>query len=116
MDVLWYRRDLLNPARGFSVAWVLFSHKVCRWLVPPALIVLYGASAVLADGAFYFALLLAQSILYLLPFLSKRSQLFRDSILVKGIRFFLVTNAAVLVAWIRFLRGERAIVWEPTKR
>jgi len=30
--------------------------------------------------------------------------------------FFVLSNAAVLVAWVRFLRGERFAVWSPSER
>jgi hypothetical protein len=30
--------------------------------------------------------------------------------------FFLLVNAATLVAWTRHLRGERLVLWEPTQR
>jgi hypothetical protein len=30
--------------------------------------------------------------------------------------FFMLVNASMLVAWIHHWRGERAVVWEPTRR
>ena len=30
--------------------------------------------------------------------------------------FFLVVNASIFKAWIRYLSGERLIAWEPSKR
>jgi cellulose synthase/poly-beta-1,6-N-acetylglucosamine synthase-like glycosyltransferase len=116
MDVLWYRRGLLHPFRRPFVAWALLSHKIFRWLVPPALVMAYGLSGILAGRGLYLALFLLQTALYLFPFVSWPVPSLRDSLLSKAIRFFLTTNAAVAAAWFRFLRGERAIVWEPTKR
>ena len=34
LHTLGYKRSLLNPWRYGLFAWMLFSHKVCRWLVP----------------------------------------------------------------------------------
>src|SRR5690606_21976161 len=34
METLWFKRSLLNPLRYGIFSWMLFSHKVCRWLLP----------------------------------------------------------------------------------
>ena len=34
METLWFKRALLNPIRYGAFSWMLFSHKVCRWLLP----------------------------------------------------------------------------------
>ena len=34
LETLFYKRQLLNPFRYGWFAWMLFSHKLCRWLVP----------------------------------------------------------------------------------
>ncbi len=46
MQTLIFKRRLLNPARFGLFAWMLFSHKVCRWLAPWA-----GVVALVALGA-----------------------------------------------------------------
>ena len=30
--------------------------------------------------------------------------------------FFLLVNAATFAAWLRHLRGERTVLWQPTER
>ncbi len=116
MDVLWYRRDLLHPSRRPFVSWALLSHKICRWLVPAALVLTYGLSAALAGREAYRSFFLLQTVLYLLPLVAWPIPSLHRSFPLKAVRFFLTTNAAVAAAWIRFLRGERAVIWEPTKR
>jgi hypothetical protein len=34
----------------------------------------------------------------------------------RALVYFLIVNSSILVAWIRFLRGERIVVWEPSRR
>ncbi|HYC49924.1 MAG TPA: glycosyltransferase, partial [Gemmatimonadaceae bacterium] len=34
METLYFNRELLNPITHGAFAWKLWSHKVCRWLVP----------------------------------------------------------------------------------
>ena len=48
LATLAHRRALLNPFRYGAFAWMLFSHKVCRWLVPWALVASLGALGVLS--------------------------------------------------------------------
>src|SRR3989441_3834563 len=48
LATLAYKRALLNPARHGVFAWMLFSHKLCRWLVPWALLAAVVALVVLA--------------------------------------------------------------------
>src|SRR2546427_5359101 len=50
VQTLYYKRHLLNPARYGLFAWMLFSHKLCRWLVPWALAVALGSLALLSIG------------------------------------------------------------------
>jgi len=54
--------SLLNPYRYHLFAWQLISHKLCRWLVPFAMIGALGANAMLAPSSlFYRGTLLAQA-------------------------------------------------------
>ena len=39
MQTLWFKRHLMNPFKHGWFAWMLFSHKVCRWALP------WGAAA-----------------------------------------------------------------------
>ena len=46
LRTLWHKRALLDPRRYGAFAWMLWSHKLCRWLVPWAL--LFATLALLA--------------------------------------------------------------------
>src|SRR4030095_3111787 len=62
--------SLLNPVRYHLFAWQLLSHKLCRWLVPFALILALFATVVLAVAStLYRAPLLAQVAFYALAVL-----------------------------------------------
>src|SRR2546426_11098991 len=45
LRTLWHKRSLLNPRRHGLFAWMLWSHKVCRWLVPWMALPAAGAAA-----------------------------------------------------------------------
>ncbi len=117
MDVLASRKRLLNPFQFPFVAWALLSHKVVRWLVPVALVTAFCSNAaILLTAPFYLFSFAAQLALYagaLSATLSSRASNFLPA---RASLFFLVTNGAILLAWIRYLAGNRAVVWEPTKR
>ena len=50
METLGYKRHLLNPFRHGAFAWMLFSHKVCRWLIPVAAVALWVGLVLIAFG------------------------------------------------------------------
>lgn len=118
MHTLWHKRTLLNPLRHGVFAWMLFSHKVCRWLVPwaavGAFIALGGLAltnpwaAVLfaAGGVGVFAAGLSWLVAVRRPVPTT----------VRVLAFALMSNVAVLHATLRFLSGRHKAVWEPTRR
>jgi hypothetical protein len=108
---------LLNPARYGLFAWQLVSHKLCRWLVPFFLTFALLANGLLAfDSRFFFVLFWAQlaaygvAVVYVLRGAAPRQRL------LKIPYYFLIANAAILVAWYRFAKGERFAVWQPSTR
>jgi cellulose synthase/poly-beta-1,6-N-acetylglucosamine synthase-like glycosyltransferase len=113
LAVLATNASMLNPLRHGLFSWQLASHKLCRWLVPFAMIgaaannavlllhsPLYGVAALL-QAAFYSAALAGLWI---------RSPLLRLPM------FLVLTNLAVLTAWLRFVRGDRMVSWNPSDR
>ncbi|TXB63777.1 glycosyltransferase [Phaeodactylibacter luteus] len=112
-------RHLWWPPFG-RLGFAFFSHKVLRWLGPFALIALLAGTALLALGGnlFYQLLfgLLAGGMLLLPPLdqLLHRWQI--DWLPVRGARYFLAMNRALLAGFYKYLKGVRTNVWQPTKR
>lgn len=108
---------LLNPLRYHLFAWQLFSHKLCRWLVPFAMIVALVANGLLAlVSQFYQGMLVVQGAFYALALLylaTKRLPKFGILCLPS---FFVMVNLSILDAWIRYFCGERIVSWSPSKR
>src|SRR5581483_2110910 len=108
MGTLRYKRRLLNPFRYGLFAWMLWSHKVCRWLVPWALLAALGVLAAAAAtspaarwvGAAFGAGAAAGG----------------APAVVQLVAFALAGNLAALHAGLKAVRGELAPVWEPTRR
>jgi len=121
MSAFWRHPGFLNPVRYGIFAWQLFSHKLCRWLVPFFLLAALAANAFLAGGSlFYGGLLSLQIAFYLLAalyfFQGAGRGPFPLSPLLKFPGYFLSVNGAIFMAWIKFLRGDRAVFWNPSRR
>ena len=118
LATLAHKRALLNPIRYGVFSWMLFSHKVCRWLVPWSLV---GAGLALADLA--FALEWARVTLVVggaALTVAALGWLWPDEASVPRVlalpAYVVAGNVAVLHAWLRLLTGRAAPVWEPTRR
>ncbi len=114
--VLAEYRDILHPRYG-RAAFSLLGHKVARFTSPFALLLLLAASGAAAPSSRIAAALLAAQLgAYLIGGLS----LLMPSVARFGPArlggFFMLVNASMLVAWAYHLTGQRAVVWEPTRR
>ena len=114
---LWRHRALLNPSRGGFYSIELLSHKVMRYLVPVFLALTLGASLALSARApLYAAAAAAQCAFYAAAFfgwLLGRAGV-RSRLLALP-SYFVLSNAAAVVAFYKFLRGERYARWEPMR-
>src|SRR6267378_1025181 len=111
-------RQLLNPFRFGLLSFEIFSHKVCKFLVPLFLVALLVSNLLLAErGSFFLMVLIAQGIFYIAAgaaaFVPKGSLLSR---MVEAARIFVVVNVAIALAWVKYLQGETYTTWSPTKR
>jgi cellulose synthase/poly-beta-1,6-N-acetylglucosamine synthase-like glycosyltransferase len=119
LATLHFKRRLMNPIAHGAFAFMLFSHKLCRWLVQATLplaavgLVLLGLSAPSLAPWVLGGVLLAAAVAVLtyrwpddrpLPFVLSTPG------------YVLLSNLAGVIAWLRFFRGVRQPVWEPTRR
>ena len=118
METLYFKRHLLSPLRHGLFAWMLWSHKVCRWLAPWALATGVVAGAALPLGTPWRLLLLglfavaATTTLY--AWLEPRGRPLPRAVSVPA--FLLLGNVAAMSALVKALRGELNPIWEPTRR
>jgi cellulose synthase/poly-beta-1,6-N-acetylglucosamine synthase-like glycosyltransferase len=118
METLAYKRALLNPARFGLFSWMLFSHKLCRWLVPWAMLVGLAALAGLSLEHIQAAWLLAVAVAGILTGLTGWAwpEGRRLPRLLAIQAFTVVGTVAAIHAAIQFLRGDHSPTWEPTRR
>jgi len=118
LTVFFRNIEFLNVFRYGLFSYELFCHKLLRWLVPFFLIIMFVVNIPLASVSRGFAILMAAQCLF---YAIAAIQLFRDmyssSILFIKIPIYFVTvNASILVAWFRYLTGQRVLVWTPSER
>ncbi|MEO7103269.1 MAG: glycosyltransferase [Gemmatimonadaceae bacterium] len=118
LQTLWFKRHLLNPFRYGAFAWMLFSHKLCRWLVYPALPIAAVALVVASvHSRAWLVLLIASLIGALVGVIGMRWPAGkRVPGLIRLAGFAVASNVAGILAWLQVLRNKRMAVWEPTRR
>jgi cellulose synthase/poly-beta-1,6-N-acetylglucosamine synthase-like glycosyltransferase len=114
---LWRHRALLNPLRGGFYSIELLSHKVMRYLVPVFLALTFVSSLALARAGWFYALAAAaQTAFYAaaaLGWLAGRAGVGPRLLALPA--YFVLSNAAAVVAFYKFARGERYARWEPIR-
>lgn len=110
-------RHLLNPLHNPLFAFVLFSHKVLRWLSGFALLVLFGLNLSLSGYPLYLFFLLLQIVFYVLALLGKYgSPELQKYFWIRIPFFFCVVNMASIFALAKYIKGHRQEIWTPSQR
>jgi glycosyltransferase involved in cell wall biosynthesis len=117
LTVLFRHASLFNVFRYGFFSFQLFSHKLLRWLVPFWMFTALVSNAMLASTSLgYLVLLFLQLVFYLIAlFFAFRPALPRN-MLARLITYFVSVNVAIIVAWWRYLRGVRVVLWTPSER
>lgn len=118
MHALLANLDLLNPFTCGFTALTLLSHKLLRWLTPLFFMALFLSNALVwKQGIFYTTMFIIQGVIILLIIISVLSlPLLRNVKLIKLVKFFFISNLALIKAWYKFLIGKKYIIWQPTQR
>lgn len=116
MHALFSNPDLLNPARYGFFSFQLISHKIYRWAVPIFFILLFFTSYFLAKVFFWKLVWLVMFIFIILGVTGYLAPAYKDRVYLKIPLFLLVSNLAIAVAWIKYFKGERSYLWDPSKK
>jgi cellulose synthase/poly-beta-1,6-N-acetylglucosamine synthase-like glycosyltransferase len=125
LNALVRQRRFLNPLRYGLFAWQLLSHKLLRYASPLLWLTALAANVMLAyytrerfpEEPLYLLLLLGQCVLIAagsVGFVMRRDA--RSTGALGRPYYLLLTNAASLIATLRYLRGERMIIWTPIRQ
>lgn len=118
LTVFFNNINFLNIFKYGLFSYQLFCHKLLRWLVPFFMVILFVVNIQLALVSIkYLALLVFQLLFYGVGVLSLFLNLYSSSrIYIKIPIYFLTVNASILVAWFRYLTGQRVLIWIPSER
>lgn len=118
LETLWYKRHLLNPITHGAFAFMLFSHKLARWLVSLTLPLAAAGLAILAPAhaAARAVLMLGMVVLSIgwTALYWPAGRPLPRPVALTG--FAMSANVAGVLAWLKVLRREHSPVWEPTRR
>ena len=118
LRTLWHKRILLNPSRHGRFAWMLWSHKLCRWLTPWMVLIAAAALAALATRHWWAAATLAvggaAAFLTVIGWIWPEGRPLPRLIALPS--YAVSGNVAALHAWVRALGGQGTALWEPTRR
>lgn len=125
LATLLAKRRLLDPFRYGVFAWMLFSHKLCRWLAPVALVMAVGALGGLTASHAWARWLLGAALLggALVaagwrwaddPGDRERKRTWRRGLGL--VAWVAMSQVAVLRAWRLAVQGRLFPIWEPTRR
>lgn len=118
LETLWYKRHLMNPVTEGAFAFMLISHKLCRWLVyvtlPFALIGLMILATQSWIGAVLLGLAAVGAVVGWIGLKWPSSKKLPSLLALPS--FIVAANLAGLLAWVKVLRREHNAVWEPTRR
>jgi cellulose synthase/poly-beta-1,6-N-acetylglucosamine synthase-like glycosyltransferase len=115
MWALYDKRRLLNPFRYPMFAWQLMSHKVLRYgaFLPLLGLLLFNILA-LGQHVFYAWFLIAQIVAYAIAMIG--NFLRQDSGVQTAVvapYYFVILNAACMLAFLKFILGQKMVLWTP---
>src|SRR5205807_1772752 len=114
---LWRHRAMMNPLRSGFYAVELFSHKVMRYAVPLFLFAILVSTTVLAlNSRMYLALVGLQLGFYLSAVAGWGCERMGVSHCLLSLpHYFMLANLASVIAFHKFLNGQRYASWEPIR-
>lgn len=116
LTVYFHHAEFLNIFRYGFFSYQYFCHKLLRWLVPLFLLAAFLSNGYLATvSGGYLILFLGQSFFYCIALWGWRNQQLTGNI-IRIPYYFLTVNTSILVAWWRYLRHQRVVMWTPSER
>jgi cellulose synthase/poly-beta-1,6-N-acetylglucosamine synthase-like glycosyltransferase len=107
-------RILLNPLRFGIFSFELVSHKICKLFVPFFLILCLVSNLLVVNTSMVYAALLSVQVAFYILAVA-RAPLKGFSSLVSIPKTFAMTNCAIAIGWLKYLKGETFTTWGPSR-
>jgi glycosyltransferase involved in cell wall biosynthesis len=116
LTVFFHNLEFLNILKYGFFSYQYFCHKLLRWLVPFFLAIALAANLFLAPtSGMYAFFLLGQLAFYGIAVWGWTGGRARGRVAMLPF-YFLAVNASIVVAWSRFVRRQRVVMWTPSER
>lgn len=109
-------KEMLNPFKYGFFSLQLISHKLFRWLIPFALISAFFTNLFLVSQSWYAFLFMLQITFYILALMALKNKVLSSKKIFKIPFFFTIMNLSILLAWLKYVKGEKAVFWQPSER
>lgn len=117
LTVFFRHVELLDVFRYGFFSYQFLCHKLLRWLVPFFMIAALASNFILAlNSAFYLILLAFHLSFYIVALCVSTLAAPPNNFLLKLPSYFLTVNLAIIVAWWRYIKGDRVVMWTPSDR
>lgn len=105
-------------SKNLLVSYAFWSHKVIRWFVPQILLIIFLLSLIyFHENSTVKFLLYLQSFFYLFSLIGFVLSLLKIRLKIFSLpNFFMISNIALAVGFIKFLFKKNSVVWETTVR
>lgn len=111
--------SLLNPFRFGIITWQYVSHRVLRWTVTPAALVILVVCGILLAPThpLYFTFCILQTVFYALAFAGWMTRNDPGCSRLLFVPFYFVfMHVAAILGFLRFARGSQSVLWEKAAR
>lgn len=117
LTVYFNHTELLNIFKYGFFSYQYFCHKLLRWTVPALLVIALFSNAALSVNSFFYLVILFLQVLFygmaLINIVTNRDY----SLSIANIpKYFLVVNASIAMAWWKYIRRQRIVLWNPSER
>ena len=117
MRSVWSYRDLIFSISYPYLTFQILSHKIMRWLTPLFGIFVFIVSLMLVfESAFWLVVFAAASLVFGFAIQGYLDQSSRRNPVVRVCFFFCLSNMAILIAWWKFLFGDKHVMWNPSEK
>lgn len=104
--------------KNLLLSYAFWSHKVIRWFLPLLLIFIFISNYLLISfGSFYNLFFILQVIFYVFSFIGFILYKFKIRFMIFTLPYyFYLSNYALVMGFIKFIKGQNSVIWESTKR
>lgn len=116
ITVLMANVDMLNLFRHGRFGFQLVSHKLLRFMAPFLLLAVLATTGQLMRDQSFFVFFWMQVGFYFLGIVGSIAPFLQRSRLIRTPCYFTMVQWALLLAWVKYVRGQQQVSWEPSRR